>query len=175
MNSRSTDRKIPLGIFGKPFGLKGHLYLRYHGDNPKGLLNFNKIYLSDSLSSVRIESVNSGKGKLRVKLLGVDDRTKAETFINKEIFVTEQDLPPLTNGEFYWYQLEKLKVINEEGDLLGRIDHIMETGANNVLVVKPVAEGIDNKERLIPFSKDEVIIKVDLKSKSVYVKWPKDY
>ena len=69
----------------------------------------------------------------------------------------------------------KLKVINEEGDLLGRIDHIMETGANNVLVVKQVAEGIDNKERLIPFSKDEVILKVDLKSKSVYVKWPKDY
>ena len=48
MNSRSSDRKIPLGIFGKPFGLKGYLYFRYYGNNPEGLSEFEKIYLSDN-------------------------------------------------------------------------------------------------------------------------------
>ena len=51
----------------------------------------------------------------------------------------------------------------------------METGANDVLVVKPLPESIDDNERLIPFTQDIVINKVDLKGKTLYVKWPKDY
>ena len=58
---------------------------------------------------------------------------------------------------------------------MGIIDYIMETGANDVLVIKPLPESIDNLERLIPFSMDVVIRKVDLENESVYVRWPKNY
>ena len=175
MDSRSSDRKIQLGVFGKPFGLKGYVYLRYHGNEPKGLLEFKELFLTDSCSSIRIEKIKLLKGRLTVKLYGVDDRNKAITLKDQEIFVIEKDLPSLIQGEFYWYQLENLKVINEEQDLLGIIDYIMETGANDVLVIKPLPESIDNLERLIPFSMDVVIRKVDLENKSVYVRWPKNY
>ena len=175
MDNRSSDRKIQLGVFGKPFGLQGYVYLRYHGNEPKGLLDFKELFLTDSFSSIRIEKIKLHKGKLTVKLHGVDDRNEAITFKDQGIFVIEKDLPPLTQGEFYWYQLENLKVINEEKDLLGIIDYIMETGANDVLVIKPLPESIDNLERLIPFSMDLVILKVDLENESIYVRWPKNY
>ncbi|HIM22387.1 MAG TPA: ribosome maturation factor RimM, partial [Gammaproteobacteria bacterium] len=72
-------------------------------------------------------------------------------------------------------QLENLKVINEQNEFLGIIDHVMPTGANDVLVVKPLEGSVDNDERLIPFLKKEIITKVELLKKTVYVKWPKDF
>ena len=96
-------------------------------------------------------------------------------FLLRELLILQKDLPKLQDGEFYLFQLENLNVVNEEKELLGRIDQIMKTGANDVLVVKPLSESIDKQERLIPFSKDEVIREVDLRSRLVYVKWPKDY
>lgn len=175
MNSRSSDRKIPLGIFGKPFGLKGYLYFRYYGNNPEGLSEFEKIYLSDNNLVIKIEHLNKHNGKLIVKLFGVDNRSKSEVYRDKEVFVFEKHLPSLSEGEFYWYQLEKLLVINEKEELLGMIDHVMETGANDVLVVKPLAESVDDLERLIPFSKNVVIGKIDLLANSLHVKWPREY
>ena len=175
MDSRSSDRKIQLGVFGKPFGLKGYVYLRYHGNEPKGLLEFKELFLTDSCSSIRIEKIKLLKGRLTVKLYGVDDRNKAITFKDQEIFVIEKDLPSLIQGEFYWYQLENLKVINEEQDLLGIIDYIMETGANDVISVSPTSESIDQKERLIPYIREKVVKKVDLKKGKLYVEWPEDY
>ena len=175
MDNRSLGRKIPLGVLGKPFGLKGYLYLRYLGNNPNGLIDFKEVYFSDKSPSLKVEDIKKQNGKLTIKLLEVDDRNKADRYRDKEIFVYEKHLPLLIEGEFYWYQLEKLKVVNEKNEVLGIIDHLMETGANDVLVVKPLPESIDDNERLIPFTQDIVINKVDLKRKTLYVKWPKDY
>ena len=49
MDSRSSDRKIQLGVFGKPFGLEGYVYLRYHGNEPKGLLEFKELFRGNIL------------------------------------------------------------------------------------------------------------------------------
>ena len=167
MNDRSEDRRIPLGILGKPFGVKGYIFLRYYGDNQENIKDFDVLYI-DEWHSLEIEDVS-------VKLKGIEDRSKAETLRNKEVYVLESHLPPLGEGEYYWYQLENLKVINEQNEFLGIIDHVMPTGANDVLVVKPLEGSVDNDERLIPFLKEEIIINVELLNKTVYVKWPKDF
>ena len=174
MNDRSEDRRIPLGIFGKPFGVKGYIFLRYYGDNQENIKNFDGIYIDEWLS-LEIEDVLISNKKLSIKLKGIEDRSKAESLRNKEAYVLESDLPPLEEGDYYWYQLENLKVINEQNELLGIIDHLMPTGANDVLVVQPAEGSVDNDERLIPFLKEEIIIKVELLNKTVYVKWPKDF
>tara|TARA_B100001750_G_C15227336_1_gene456358 strand:- start:79 stop:603 length:525 start_codon:yes stop_codon:yes gene_type:complete len=174
MNSRSSDRKILVGIFGKPFGIKGFLYLRYFINNTEKLNDFDKLYLSDN-ELIKIEETLYHKGKNIVKLRGVKDRNHAESYRDKEIYVYTKQLPSLSAGEYYWYQLETLKVINQQNEILGQVHHVLETGANDVLVVRPKVDSIDNKDRLIPFTKNEVINKVDLKENSVYVKWPKDY
>ena len=81
----------------------------------------------------------------------------------------------ITNFKKITKILENLKVINEQNEFLGIIDHVMPTGANDVLVVKPLEGSVDNDERLIPFLKKEIITKVELLKKTVYVKWPKDF
>ena len=174
MNDRSEDRRIPLGIFGKPFGVKGYIFLRYYGDNQENIKNFDGIYIDEWLS-LEIEDVLISNKKLSIKLKGIEDRSKAESLRNKEAYVLESDLPPLEEGDYYWYQLENLKVINEQNELLGIIDHLMPTGANDVLVVQPAEGSVDNDERLIPFLKEEIIIKVELLNKTGDVKWPKDF
>ena len=175
MGNRSSDRRISLGLLGKPFGLKGHLYLRYYGNNHKGLVDFKQIFISGQKSSFSIEKSIIHKGKTIVKFEGVDDRNASEKYKGKEIFVLEKHLPPLHQDEYYWYQLKDLKVINEEQEILGTIDHVMETGADDVLVVKPSRLSIDQEQRLIPFSTKEVVKKVDLGKMLLYVKWPKHY
>jgi len=174
MISRSKDRKIPLGIFGKPFGIKGYIFLRYYGDSPENIKEFTDLFVKERIY-IEVEEVFIRKGKLTIKLKGVDDRNEAEKFRNEELFVFEDQLPVLPEGEYYWFQLEKLQVINEQNEILGAIDHLMATGANDVMVIKPSQYSIDDKERLIPFLKTEIVIKVDLRDSLVYVKWSKDY
>ena len=175
MNNRSTDREISLGRFGKPFGLKGYIYFRYYGDDLETLAKYKGLLISDSLFSVEIENLLKHGQKLTVKIIGIDNRDDAEKFRGKELLILEKDLPSTKLEEYYLFELENLKVVNEENELLGRIDQIMKTGANDVLVVKPSSKSVDRIERLVPFTKREVVKEVDLKSKVVYVKWPKDY
>jgi 16S rRNA processing protein RimM len=174
MNDRSEDRKIPLGIFGKPFGVKGYIFLKYYGDNQENIKDFDELYI-DEWHCLEIDEVLISNKKLSIKLKGIEDRNNAESLRNKEVYVLESNLPPLGEGEYYWFQLENLKVINEQNEFLGIIDHVMPTGANDVLVVKPLEGSVDNDERLIPFLKKGIITKVELLKKTVYVKWPKDF
>jgi 16S rRNA processing protein RimM len=89
----------------------------------------------------------------------------AKIFTNLYIYVPRDDFPKLNNNEYYWADLENLKVINMENIELGIVTGLMSTGANDVLIVKN-----DNKETLIPYTK-QVIVKVDLKQKTIKVNW----
>ena len=162
-----------MGILGKPFGLKGHIFLRYYGNFQDNIKDFDELYVDDSC--YEIEETLIRNKKLSIKLKGIEGRTEVEFLKSKEVYVLEKQLPTLEEGEYYWFQLENLNVINEQNELLGIIDHVMPTGANDVLVVKPLEGSVDNAERLIPFLKEEIIINVELLNKTVFVKWPKDF
>ena len=131
------------------------------------------MYVDDSC--YELEETLIRNRKLSIKLKGIEDRTEVESLRSKEVYVLEKQLPNLKEGEYYWFQLENLKVINEQSELLGVIEQVMPTGANDVLVVKPVNGSVDDRERLIPFLKQEIINKIELQDETVYVKWPKDY
>ena len=68
-----------------------------------------------------------------------------------------------------------MEVINEEGQLFGKLERLLETGANDVLVVQPTGESIDERERLIPYIKEEVIKKIDTIAGKILVNWEADY
>ena len=82
--------------------------------------------------------------------------------------IKQSQLPKLYDGEFYWHELEGLAVINDNGHEFGTIEKFIETGANDVFVVR------GEKERLIPYTKD-VVIEVDFRRNLVLVKWELDY
>lgn len=86
-----------------------------------------------------------------------------------EIGVRRDQLPALSPGEYYWKDLIGLQVVNIEGDDFGTVDKLLETGANDVLVVK------GEQERLIPFVMKQVIVEVDLQQGQIRVDWDKDF
>jgi len=171
---RSSDRKIILGKLGKPHGLKGFLYIRYYGDNPKSLLNFSQIYSEESLLGT-VDKIAELNDRVTIHISGINTRNSAEILRDKEIYVQEDQLPTLDNGEAYFYQLENLIVKNKQDEILGLVDYIMPTGANDVLVVKPSKESIDNEERLIPYLRPKIIESIKLEEGYIVVVWPKDY
>ena len=63
----------------------------------------------------------------------------------------------------------------EEGVKLGRVDHLIETGSNDVLIVKPTPDSMDDKERLIPYLPDQVIKSVNLESGLLTVDWDPEF
>ncbi|MCY1450430.1 Ribosome maturation factor RimM [compost metagenome] len=111
---------------------------------------------------------------LVAKLKGLDDREVARTYADFEILVPRSELPELSEGEFYWSQLEGLKVIDQSGQLLGIIDHLLETGANDVMVVKPCAGSLDERERLLPYT-EQCVLAVDLAAGEMRVDWDADF
>ena len=86
-----------------------------------------------------------------------------------EIGIHRDQLPAPGSGEYYWSDLEGLEVRDLQGELLGVVDHLVETGANDVLVVS------GDRERLIPFVQGQVVISVDLDGCQIVVDWDKDF
>ena len=115
-----------------------------------------------------------GKG-LVAHIAGVDDRTLAESYKGLEVAVAADSLPQLEEGDYYWRQLQGLQVWCQDGEdkrvLLGTVDYLIETGANDVLVVKACEGSIDDRERLIPYLPGDVVTRVDLEQAVIEVDW----
>ncbi len=106
---------------------------------------------------------------LVVKLEGLNDRAAAAGLSGAEIAVSRSAMPSPGAQEFYWADLMGAEVVTREGLDLGKVDHLMATGANDVLVV------LGERERLIPFVEDQVVVEVDLAAKRITVDWDPEY
>lgn len=115
-----------------------------------------------------------GKG-LVVKLRGIETPEQGVAYAGCELAIPASDLPPLPENEYYWRQLIGLRVSvddPERGRLdLGRVDHLLETGANDVLVVRGDEHSIDRRERLIPYLPEQVVLEIDLDAQAMLVDW----
>lgn len=99
---------------------------------------------------------------------GFDDRDQAATLIGAEIGVPRAALPEAEEGHYYWSDLEGLRVVRSDGSELGVLAYLLETGAHDVMVVK------GEKEHLLPFVKDKVVLDVDLEKGVITVDWDWD-
>lgn len=109
-----------------------------------------------------------------VHIKGIDDRDLAAALTPVDIAVEKALLPDLDEGEFYWHQLIGLTVVSEfEGETyhLGVVEQMLETGANDVLVVKASSASIDERERLVPYVPDIYVIRVDTEKGEIRVEW----
>ena len=94
---------------------------------------------------------------------------------NEELFIQEGDLPTVEDGENYLYQLEGMIVKNLEDQVLGKVKGTFGTKSNEVLIVENCYESIDDKERLLPYVKPEVVKDIDLVNKIITVDWLESY
>lgn len=173
MNSQSgrSPNRVSLGRVSGLFGVRGWVKVYSYTDPRDGLLGYRDCQISrgDGWEATRIaEGKRHGKGII-LRLEGVEDRDAAAELIGKELAVDREALPPPEDGSYYWRDLEGLEVRHTDGKLLGTVDYLLETGANDVLVVKNEA-----KEILIPFVTDAVIKSVDLTGGIIVADWEWD-
>ncbi|MBZ9558210.1 MULTISPECIES: ribosome maturation factor RimM [Modicisalibacter] len=172
-----TDDYVVLGKLTSPHGVRGWLKVYSYTDPMEGILDYPEWVLVQH-GSQRVYRVAEGRrqGKgLVAGLEGVTSREQAEQLAGAEILLAKAHLPPLESGDFYWHQLEGLRVVTLEGVDLGYVDYLFETGANDVLVVRGDAESLDEKERLLPFLPDEVIREADLDAGRLTVDWDPEF
>lgn len=116
-----------------------------------------------------------GKG-LVAGLVGVDDRDQAQReLVGREIAILRERLPAAGDGEYYWRELIGLRVKLDDGRDLGRVSSLMETGANDVLVVRGDSDSLDQRERLLPWVPGQVVLDVTLDRNEIRVDWDPDF
>lgn len=177
MSEFNAEDVVVLGRFNSPFGIQGWIKIYSYTDPMENIQSYRPwlVMRNGEWQPIKVSKTKKqGKG-LIAKLDNVDTPEAARLLCETEIAVPKTALPKLEVGDFYWSQLQNLKVINESGELLGRVDHLMETGANDVLVVKGDAESVDRETRLIPYVPDAVVKLVDLDSGVIRVDWDSDF
>lgn len=168
---------IVLGKITSVFGIKGWVKVYSYTDPMENLLAYPKwqLRLHGQTKFLRqLDGRKHGKG-LIAKLEGVDTPEAARLLSGAEIMLSRAELPELDEGDYYWSQLIGLKVVDLEGKLFGKVSSLLETGANDVLVVKGCQGSIDQQERLIPWLLPDVIRQVNLETAQIEVDWDADF
>ena len=165
-------KDVTLGKVGAVYGIKGWLKIHSFTDDQEAILDYFpwSLKLGNKIQSVEITDWRKHNNGLVVKVADIDDRDVAQKLVGSEIFVSEDALSDLPEGEFYWRDLIGMSVVTDKGYDLGQVSDIMETGANDVLVVKAnLKDGFGKKERLIPYLMDQVILSVSTENKQICV------
>jgi len=165
-----TTQPVVLGRISGLFGLKGWVKVYSYTEPREAVLEYRRWLLSGK-DGWREATVAEGQrhGKTIIaRIDGYVDRDQAAELIGTEIAVPRDELPEAEEGRFYWLDLEGLRVVHRDGTELGRVAHLLETGANDVMVVQ------GEQERLIPFVMGEVILGVDLANGRIDVDWEWD-
>ncbi len=149
------------------FGVRGWVKVFSHTQVREAIADYDPIFLhigGDWRPAVFAEAQQHGKG-LIVRFAGYDERAAAAVLVGCDIGVRRGQLPEPEAGEYYWADLEGLRVTTLEGIDLGTVERLFDTGANDVLVVR------GERERLIPFVKDTVVIDINLRDGAMQVDW----
>lgn len=163
---------IDMGYIANAFGIQGWVKIKTATEYSDSLDEYTQVYLKlkdGTVLSKKIEKSFARDGVFHAKLAGIDDRDAAFALKGTIIAVDREEFPDLDDDEFYWVDLIGLNVINVQGESLGIVKDLMETGANDVLVVK-----LEQEERLIPFVA-QYVVKVDMQNKQIIVDWGLDY
>ncbi|SHF75499.1 16S rRNA processing protein RimM [Modicisalibacter ilicicola DSM 19980] len=171
------DDHVVLGKLTSPYGVKGWFKVYSYTSPMEGILDYPEWVIEHrGQRTIRrlVQGRRQGRG-LVASLEDVDSKEQAESLAGAQVLLPKGALPELAAGDYYWYQLQGLRVVTLEGVDLGRVDYLFETGANDVLVVKGDEKSVDGKERLLPFLPDEVIRETDLSAGTLTVDWDPEF
>jgi 16S rRNA processing protein RimM len=156
---------LAVGKLRKPHGLKGEMLMAIWTDFPERLQPGVSLYVGDSHQPVKIKNLRAHNQDSLVSFDGFNNREEVGHFRNHVVFVRTSDLPSLPEDELYLHQFLGLRVIRDEDNSpLGVVTEIIETGANNVFIVRPEM----GSDFLIP-DIDSVILQVDLEAGEMHI------
>ena len=179
MSTSDTEQHqqwVPVGRVNGLFGVKGWIKVFSDTQPRENILSYSPWFLKcdGQWQEFKLLTGKShGKGVI-AQLAGCTDRDIAAELIGSEIAIKRDQLPKAPPGEYYWSDLKGLKVINLEGIELGTVASMLETGANDVMVVHELGDKGKN-ERLIPFVTEGTVHEISLEQGYITVDWDADF
>ncbi|MDT8283850.1 MAG: ribosome maturation factor RimM [Gammaproteobacteria bacterium] len=182
-----SSEKIVVGRIAGVYGVKGWVKVFSYTDPMESIVDYKPWFIrAENKKNAPWTRITLEAGKRHAKtvvarLEHCADRDQALTYVGNEIAIELQQLEALKRkNEYYWRDLIGLRVINQQAIELGSVKNLMETGANDVLVVvsdikAESGETIKLRERLIPWTMHRAIIGVDLEKKVIEVDWDADF
>jgi 16S rRNA processing protein RimM len=170
MTKHDGQKMIVVGSLGTAHGVNGWMKITSFTNPDTNILNYNPWYFKTQgrYSPITVIDKRIQGPYLIAKLTGCDDREIAKTWTGREISVPRSALPPCGDNEFYWTDLEGLSVFDIQGKLLGKLDTLMATGSNDVMLVS-------GEETLqIPFIMQDIVKNVNLEQGTITVDWQQD-
>lgn len=157
MALRRKKKKYPknrvyIGVISKPHGLQGEVKMKLFGSTPALVEQLGVFNVNDSGAVLELDYIRGSANTPIYKFSGVDSRDASEALIGAELWVHESALPELEDDAIYESDLLYCQAQSPEGDNLGRIDSIIETGECDVLVIR----NSDGKELMVPALKEVV-------------------
>lgn len=171
MQAPSDDTVVRLGKILGAFGVKGWVKIESFTSERLTIFDYKPWLIwreNEWHTQTVLSGRNQGKG-LIAHLLGLEDRDEAQALAGCSIGVYRDQLPKLNAGEYYWLELIGLDVVTLDTVRLGKISYLLETGANDVMVVQ------GERERWLPWLVDSVVKKVDLEKRVVHVDWDPEF
>ena len=170
LTPQENNKKLLVGKINGFFGLQGWVKVFSYTNPRTNILNYSpwSIKVDGNFQSIDITSGREQSKTIVAHIKGIDNREDSQKFIGRDIYINKEQLPELTQGEYYWHELIGFDVINKDEEQLGTVDYFVETGANDVLVVK------GKKEYWIPYI-EPFLVSIDSKNNKILVDWDKDF
>jgi 16S rRNA processing protein RimM len=176
---------VEVGRIVDAFGVKGWIKIEPYSSDPQALYSSRRWFLKPSDEAgprpgpdpvlptlLKVTEARDHGGLVVARVQEIDDRNAAQGLRGARVFVSRASFPTAAPDEFYWVDLIGLQVINRQGERLGEVAGLLDTGAHSVLRVTP--HEMHAPQRLIPFVAAYVDA-VDLEAKRITVDWSLDY
>lgn len=155
---------LAIGYLRRPHGVSGEIIMDLHTDFPERIKAGRKVYVGEKHEAAAIGSVRERGDGLLIKIRGYDSPEGIGRFRNQWVYVKAKEVPPLPEGRHYKYELIDLDVVEDNGSALGKLVEILETGANDVYLVRDES----GREILLP-AIPSVILNVDMAARKITV------
>jgi 16S rRNA processing protein RimM len=155
---------LSVGFLRRPHGVQGEIIMDLHTDFPERMKSGRKLFVGDERQPMTLTNVRPHQAGLLVKFKGVETSEEAGKYRNQWVFVKKVDVPPLPEGKIYKHELVGFGVVDENDKPLGELVEILETGANDVYIVRDDS----GKELLLP-NIPSVILDLDTGARTMRV------
>ncbi len=177
---KKRSNLVDVGRITTVFGVKGWVKIHSDTEPRENIFSYSPWWIKTrhGVKEVEILECRPHGNTLVAHIKGIDDRDAAREICQVNIAVERDQISELEPGEYYWYQLEGLVVItqfNGQKLRLGTVSRMLETGANDVLVIQGDSDSIDQKERLVPYVPEQFITSIDLDAGEIIVDWDPDF
>jgi 16S rRNA processing protein RimM len=167
-------RPVVIGELIGVHGVRGAFRMRSYCDPAERFFKYKHVFLrrGATLTPLVVLSRKISKNDFIIEIEGVTDRDATAPWIGAELVVDRSALPPAKPGEYYWADLEGLRVVNADGTDFGRVARLFNSGASDILVAHlQDPSNSTTRERLIPFVYGTYVTAVDLDGGVITVDW----